>query len=130
MASIRIKEIIKTNTSSGTNPTTIDGKLDKFDVTLSGGGTVACTIADLNLIDAGHTLIIECTSLSGGTDMTLTFSSASWNVIQTINAVNDYGVYRWNGTEWDILSFNGTEMDPILKYTGVWRLSGGGTNRY
>lgn len=110
MASIRIQKVTKTNTSSGTNPTTIDGSLDKYDVTLSGGGTIACTIADLTLIDAGHTLIIECTSLSDATDMTLTFSSASWPTTQTINTVNDHGVYRWNGTKWDIISFSGTEM--------------------
>lgn len=117
MASIILDSIVRANTNSGTNPTSIDGSLSSFSVTLSGGGTVACTIADLSLSDAGHTLAIECVSLSDSTDMTLTFSSASWPTTQTINAVNDYGVYRWNGKKWDIVSFNGTEMTagvPLL----------------
>lgn len=112
MASLRTSDVIRTNTNSGTNPTIIDGRLDKYDITLSGGGTVACTIADLSLGDAGHILIIECVSLSGGTDMTLTFTTKKWANVQTINAVNDYCIYKWDGNKWIVEGYSGTELSP------------------
>lgn len=108
MAAIRISEIIKTGIVSYTNPTTIDPSIQRANVTITTSGTA--TIADLSLIDAGHILIIDATSVTPSQTLTLSFTSKSWATNQQIDTTGDFSVYQWDGDEWNILKASGTSM--------------------
>jgi hypothetical protein len=117
MSSIRIQEIVKTNILNYTNPTTINPRLSKANITITSTGTA--TIGDLDLEDAGHTLIIYATSVSASETLTLSFTSKNWSYDQIINTTGNYSVYEWIGDKWVIEKSSGTNMLERIE-TGTW----------
>lgn len=108
MSSIRISGIVKSGIVSYTDPTVINPKIQRANVTITSSGTA--TIADLDLIDAGHFLIIDAISVTASQTLTLSFTSKSWVTNQQIDTTGDFSVYRWDGNEWNILKASGNTM--------------------
>lgn len=108
MSSLRASGIVKTNIVSYTNPTVIDSKIQRANVTVTSTGTA--TIADLDLTDAGYILIINASSVTASQTLTLNFTSKSWATNQQIDTAGDFSVYQWDGSEWNILKASGNTM--------------------